>query len=241
MDYINSYRKLTNAADEILNRSRGDSPAKQKAKGLLARPEEEETEFDLEALDPETIAAGYMAKIKEMFSDEDNINQIKSYLAESETPEEFSMGDTRPKGRGEVPQGEVPDYIYNGLVERGMPEHIARGFLMNMQDESAFKPTVEEYSPNVYGTRGKGLYQLTNDRREAYEKINGNDWSIDTQLDWLMTEWETTEKSAAEKIMATSTPQEAGAAIVTHFLRPAKEHRESRVQKYLNATGYTPS
>lgn len=134
----------------------------------------------------------------------------------------------------------VADQIYSGLIARGMAPHIAQGFVMNMQDESGLDPSIIEAVPNVHGTRGRGLYQLTGPRRTAYESRYGEDYSIDNQLDWLMYELNGPEARAAERIYATSSPGEAGAAIVTHFLRPAAEHRDRRVRDYLGGGGYDP-
>lgn len=136
------------------------------------------------------------------------------------------------------------DYIVSGLVERGLPEHIAQGFAMNMMDESGLDSGINEVSPLVEGSRGGfGLYQLTGPRRRQYEKFaedrGVSPANTDAQLDFLMWELENTEKSAAQDIMNTSSAGEAGAAIVNRFLRPAAEHREKRASKYL-AGGVTP-
>jgi hypothetical protein len=152
---------------------------------------------------------------------------------------ELPEGTIRPRGRTEVPRGEIQDKIFNGLVERGIPKHIAKGFLLNFSDESGFNPDIVERVPNKYGTRGKGLYQLTNDRRDAFEAKYGDDYSIENQLDWLVdVELNGTEKRAYKEMLETNTPGEAAAVIVKRFLRPAKKHAEERAKKYLSATGY---
>jgi hypothetical protein len=130
------------------------------------------------------------------------------------------------------------NYVVEGLVKRGMPEHIAEGFAMNMEDESAFQSDVNERNPTVAGSRGGfGLYQLTGTRRTQYEdfaKQRGvNPGDPDAQLDFMMWELDNTEKSARNKIWGAQSAGEAGAAIVNSFLRPAQEHREKRASKYL--------
>ncbi len=135
----------------------------------------------------------------------------------------------------------VQSQVYQGMLDRGLPEHVAQGFMMNFQDESGFDIGVTEGEDNVHGTRGKGLYQLTGARREAFEARYGNDYSIDNQLDWLMEELGGSESSAGRSILASTNAGEAGAAIVSNFLRPAEEHRASRSNAYLGSTGsYTP-
>ena len=130
----------------------------------------------------------------------------------------------------------IKDQVYQGLLERGMPPHVAEGFMMNFADESGFDPSITERVPNVHGTRGKGLYQLTGPRRQAYESMYGNDYSVDNQLDFLMQELQGPESRAAEAIYAAQTPGEAGAAIVNKFLRPAAEHAQARTARYTGAS-----
>jgi len=134
-----------------------------------------------------------------------------------------------------VPQGEVQTQVYDGLLARGIPEHVAQGFMMNFQDESGFNVDITEAEANVHGTFGKGLYQLTGARRDAFEAKYGNDYSIDNQLDFMMEELGGSESAAAQAIFNTSNAGEAGAAIVRNFLRPAQEHQDSRSAAYLRS------
>jgi hypothetical protein len=133
--------------------------------------------------------------------------------------------------------------IRAGLIERGLPEHIADGFIMNFEDESGLNPGINEQNPIVPGSRGGfGLYQLTGPRRTAYEAFaadRGVDPAdIDAQLDWLMYELQGPEAAAAQEIFAAQDAGSAGAAIVNRFLRPAEQHRTSRAAKY---TGGAPA
>jgi hypothetical protein len=149
-------------------------------------------------------------------------------------------GSTKSGPAAKIPKGEVVAYIADGLQERGIPQHIAEGFLLNFQDESGFNPGINEKNPIVPGSRGGyGLYQLTGPRRkqyEAYAKAVGKPVDdIDTQLDFLLMELESSESAAASKIFRAKTRGDAAAAIVEHFLRPAKSHKESRVKRYLNS------
>ena len=134
--------------------------------------------------------------------------------------------------------------IRQGLIDRGLPEHIADGFLMNFKDESGLNPGINEQNPIVPGSRGGfGLAQWTGPRRkqlEAFAQQRGTPVSdMNTQLDFLMEELGGTESAAAQKIMAAGTPGEAAAAIVNSFLRPAEEHRARREAQYLGG-GRTP-
>lgn len=128
-------------------------------------------------------------------------------------------------------------YLKQGMMARGLPEHVADGFLMNFKDESGFNPSINEANPLVAGSLGgRGLYQLTGPRRTAYENFaaerGDTPYNTDSQLDYMIRELNGPESAANAKIMATNTPQEAAQAIVKNFLRPAPEHQASRSAAY---------
>lgn len=131
-----------------------------------------------------------------------------------------------------------PDYVLNGLIQRGLPEHIAQGFVMNMRDESGLNPGINEAAPVVAGSRGGfGLSQWTGPRRrqlEAYAAQKGRAVSDpDMQMDFLLSELHGSERGAWQTIQKARTAGEAGAAIVNRFLRPAEAHRARREAAYL--------
>lgn len=135
-----------------------------------------------------------------------------------------------------------PDFIRQGLLSRGLPAHIAEGFVMNIADESGFNPAINEISPTVSGSRGGfGLYQLTGPRRVAFERfaadrgVSASD--PNAQLDFLMTELQGPEARAARSIFSAQDAPTAAAAIARDFLRPAPENLQRRVARY---TGVTP-
>jgi len=137
----------------------------------------------------------------------------------------------------------TPEAIRAGLVARGLPEHVADGFVMNFQDESGLNPGINEINPIVPGSRGGfGLYQLTGPRRRAYEAYAAERGvpldSVDAQLDFMMMELQGPESRAAEAILSTKDAGEAGAAIVNEFLRPSPEYAAKRASEYLGGGGY---
>ncbi|MGL4309271.1 MAG: phage tail tip lysozyme [Paracoccaceae bacterium] len=141
--------------------------------------------------------------------------------------------------------GLAPDaaMIRAKLVERGLPEHVADGFVMNFQDESGLNPGINEAAPLVPGSRGGfGLAQWTGPRRVALEKFAAERGvpvdNVDLQLDFLMTELQGPEAAAWSKIAGAKDPGSAAAAIATNFLRPAREHLDRRVAEY---TGGQPA
>lgn len=143
----------------------------------------------------------------------------------------------RADGSGLAMEGDVKAQVYQGMIRRGIPEHVAQGFMMNFQDESGFNIDITEAEDNVHGTRGKGIYQLTGARRDAFEAKYGNNYSIDNQLDFMMEELNGSESRARDAIWNSSNAGEAGAAIVSRFLRPAEEHRVNRTNRYLGSNG----
>lgn len=134
--------------------------------------------------------------------------------------------------------------IRAGLIERGLPEHVADAFIMNMRDESGLKTDINEAAPIVPGSRGGyGLIQWTGPRRrqlEAFAAERGTAPSdLNTQLDFLMTELQGPESRAGQAILSTKTAPEAAAVILNDFLRPAEEHRARREAAYLGGPAPT--
>jgi len=135
--------------------------------------------------------------------------------------------------------------LLQGLVQRGIPAHIAQGFVMNMRDESGLNPGINEVAPLVPGSRGGfGLYQLTGPRRVAYEQFAGNRGvdpaDVDAQLDFLVSELQGPESRAAQSIFAAQDAPSAAVAIARDFLRPAPENLQKRVARYTGGTAMQP-
>lgn len=136
----------------------------------------------------------------------------------------------------------TPQEVYEGLLGRGVPPHIAQGVVANFQDESGLDTGIEEKSPTVKGSRGGfGLAQWTGPRRralEAFAQERGDPVSdLDVQLDFFMHENTGAERAAWQKVLAAKTPQEAAVNFVTHWERPAPEHRARRAARYQQEGG----
>ena len=163
-------------------------------------------------------------------------------MPQAQAPQGYSDGGIVGLAGG----GSIRDRIMTGLINRGLPPHIAQGFVMNFQDESGLNPGIQEHAPRG-GRGGFGLYQLTGPRRVAYENYAQGRGvplsSTDAQLDFMMGELKGSEARAAKVIYAQPDAPHAAAAIVKNFLRPAPEHLASRTSRYLsgNATAYTPT
>ncbi|TRW94929.1 hypothetical protein FNJ84_17710 [Paracoccus sp. M683] len=150
--------------------------------------------------------------------------------------------DYRPREGSAPPYRDMAAYVTDGLINRGMSPMFADAFVMNFDDESGLDPDITEGAANVHGTYGRGLYQLTDTapgvgRRSAYEKWaqdRGDDlYGVDSQLDYLMHELNGSEAAAWKKIQRATTRGEAASEIVRSFLRPAREHRDRRIAKYM--------
>jgi hypothetical protein len=135
----------------------------------------------------------------------------------------------------------TPQFVRQGLLSRGLPAHIAEGFVMNIADESGFNAGINEVRPTVPGSRGGfGLYQLTGPRRVAFEQfatqrgVPASD--PDAQLDFLVSELQGPEARAARSIFSAQDAPTAATAIARDFLRPAPENLERRVARYTGGT-----
>jgi hypothetical protein len=131
----------------------------------------------------------------------------------------------------------APEQVFQGLVNRGLPAHVAEGIVMNLGDESGFDTSINETAPTVPGSRGGfGLAQWTGPRREALEQYAAQSGRAtddpDVQLDFLVDELHGPESGAFKAVMTTGTPGDAAAAFASKFLRPAKQHLDRRVADY---------
>lgn len=141
----------------------------------------------------------------------------------------------------------MADWFIDGLIQRGMPRHIAEAFAWNARDESRMDPGINEIAPVVPGSRGGyGLMQWTGPRRKALEAFaaeRGVDVSDpNLQLDFLMTELQGPEAAAWKAISGAADTPTAAAAIVNKFLRPAEVNRAKREKAYLGGSvDYTPA
>ena len=132
--------------------------------------------------------------------------------------------------------------ILAGLVDRGIPLHVARGVVANMIAESGLNPGVNEAAPVVAGSRGGyGLNQWTGPRRRQYEAF-ASDRGADladpnTQLDFTLWELQNTEKSAWNALQ--TAPDEVAAARIysERFLRPGVPHMDRRLSEAARLAG----
>lgn len=124
-----------------------------------------------------------------------------------------------------------PRKIISGLIQRGVPRNAAIAIAGNIAVESGFRTDINEIAPLVEGSRGGyGLPQWTGSRRRQFEAFAGDNASnLDTQLDFLVHELNTTEARARDAIYAAPDAQTAARLVSDRFLRPGIPHMDRRL------------
>lgn len=126
-----------------------------------------------------------------------------------------------------------PKAIYDRLVSKHKLSHIiACAVLGNMQQESAFETTTQGFD----GTGSTGLCQWLGVRLAALKKLakaSEKDWTHwETQTDFVIFEFHTTETIAWKKVARSKTLIEATCAFAKYYERPHKDyaHNEKRIK-----------
>lgn len=141
-------------------------------------------------------------------------------------------GTTFNKQLPAAPIEDMETYVRDGLVRRGIPLHIAEGFVMNFKSESSLDPGQPGDKGHSFGlaqwykTRKDDLFRFA-------EKMDMSPAHPDVQLDFLIHELTGKQAGAWRKIRETESVPEAAVAILKHFEVPAKEHRIRREREYL--------
>lgn len=129
----------------------------------------------------------------------------------------------------------APEYVVAALMQRGVPQHVAQGVVMNFQDESGLNTGIQEHAP-ISGRGGFGLAQWTGPRRVALENFAASRGKSiddpDLQLDFFMQENAGPEAGAWNQVMASPDVRTAAQTFVREWERPASEHVATRTAKY---------
>lgn len=122
------------------------------------------------------------------------------------------------------------------LLAGGLAPHMVDGIMMNGHDESGFDPSAVGDNGNAFG-----ILQWNGPRMRALKEFAASmgadaaDPAI--QAKFTLYELNGPEKAAYERMKATTTPGEAGAAFVNYYERPAETHRARREAAYLGGKG----
>lgn len=138
--------------------------------------------------------------------------------------------------------------VIQGLMARGIPQHIAIGIAANMIAESGLNPGINEIAPIVPGSRGGyGLNQWTGPRRRAYEAFAGERGAalddLNAQLDFTLYELNGPEARAWQAIQQAKDPTEAARLYSELFLRPGIPNMDKRLKEAARLAGgeYQPN
>lgn len=126
--------------------------------------------------------------------------------------------------------------VFSALVARGIPEHVAAGIVGNLAQESGIKLDTREVgdSGNSFGMgqwngpRAKALFDFAKQTGRAPDDLQ-------TQIDFMLNEFQTTERRAYERMLATKTPAEAARVASEAYWRPRIPMMENRVRYGENA------
>lgn len=144
-------------------------------------------------------------------------------------PRNTRDGLSRVSSSGVDPSSTNVEHAFNRFKAAGIPDHIAAGLVGNLMQESG-----QRIDPRAVGDNGNafGSAQHNGDRRVAlfaFAEANGKDPAdLDTQIDFILHEGQTTERSAFSAIMAAQTAEEAALIASERFWRPGVPHNERR-------------
>lgn len=145
------------------------------------------------------------------------------------------------------------DYAYQFYLNKGLSSKDAAAIVGNLYAESGLDTTVKGTADD----RGSvGIAQWHSERKRGlynFARSQGKDWGdLDTQLNYVLKEGQTTHKDAFSKMLNTKTVQEATMAFMEHYERPAEWAKKqswgvrsktalglSGVEADPNFTGYT--
>ena len=141
--------------------------------------------------------------------------------------------------------GDRKTYAYNYLISKGVPSVQAAGIIGNLAAESGLNTTIIGKADDK---KSVGLAQWHSERKTGlynFAKKQGTGWdSLETQLDYILHELNTTEKRAKKSLFSAKTPQEATLAFMNDYERPAewakKQSSKERVNEALQLSGLNP-
>lgn len=135
--------------------------------------------------------------------------------------------------------------ILAGLVQRGIPLHVAQGIVANMIAESRLDPGINEIAPLVPGSRGGfGLNQWTGPRRRALEaeaaRLGVPVDDLDFQLDFTLQELRGPERAAWNALQSAQDAETAARIYSERFLRPGIPNMDHRLEQARRLAGVMP-
>ncbi|MEO1024023.1 MAG: phage tail tip lysozyme [Pseudomonadota bacterium] len=160
---------------------------------------------------------------------ERRIDQAAGVLeGEPASPPSFADFDYGPGGNADPRENRI-GYIFGRLRERGVAPHIAAGLLGNLMQEGGVAINTRAIGDNG---NSHGMGQWNGPRRRAlhaFARQRGKPWDdLDTQIDFLFHEFETSEADAWARIQQAPTAREAALLASNLFWRPGIPHNRNR-------------
>jgi len=144
-------------------------------------------------------------------------------------PLKFSDFDFTPAGNAS-PKNNRIGYVFGKLLELGYEPRIAAGLTGNLMQESGVSLNTRAVGD---GGNAYGMGQWNGPRRHAYlafAKAQGtNPENIDTQIAFFHHEMQTTERAAAQQILAAPDAKSAALIASRKFWRPGAPHNANRM------------
>lgn len=120
---------------------------------------------------------------------------------------------------------------FDFLVSKGLSHEQAAGVVGNLQWESKLNPRLEV--PDVNGLPGRGIAMWQPPRWRGLLAFAGarDPWALDTQLDFLWHELESSPSLGLAPLLASTTVKDATRVFQDQFERPlaAKAHTDNRI------------
>lgn len=135
----------------------------------------------------------------------------------------------------------------NYLVEeKGLPPHIASGIIGNLMQESGQNLNIQALNEDDggEGVDSYGIAQWQGTRLEDLKRVAGDRINtLEGQLDFMMWEFENTEKHNFKKVMKAEDEREAALFFSKHYERPYEPtaHNDKRMENATKVFGKTPT
>lgn len=120
-------------------------------------------------------------------------------------------------------------FIGNFAVESGVRANVSQNLVKGLKTGTGFKPTPPDVAKKQPKWAGYGLAQWTQERRASL--ISAGASTVNQQLNFVISELNSTESSAWKKIKSKKTLSEATAAVVKYYERAGTPALSERVNK----------
>jgi len=120
-------------------------------------------------------------------------------------------------------------FIGNFAVESGVRANVSQNRVKGLKAGTGFKPTPPDVAKKQPGWAGYGLAQWTQERRASL--ISAGAATVNQQLNFVISELNSSESSAWKKIKSTKTLSDATAAVVKFYERAGTPALSERITK----------